>query len=143
VGRYDPIKLEVFKNLLASVAEEMGVALCRTGHSPNIKERRDYSCAIFDGGGEMIAQAAHIPVHLGSMPLAVKGAMEGRHVGPGDTIIQRGAPHSARPVGADVSEMFNLTGHGMKSSTLRRRSSTRDPVRRRGRRSGVARASFD
>ena len=62
---YDPIKLEVFKNLFASVAEEMGVALCRTGHSPNIKERRDYSCALFDGGGEMFAQAAHIPVHLG------------------------------------------------------------------------------
>ncbi|MFQ5803538.1 MAG: hydantoinase B/oxoprolinase family protein [Candidatus Methylomirabilales bacterium] len=97
MGRYDPIKLEVFKNLLASVAEEMGVALCRTGHSPNIKERRDYSCAIFDGEGEMIAQAAHIPVHLGSMPLAVKGAMEGRRVGPGDTVIlndpYRGGTH--------------------------------------------------
>ncbi len=97
MGSYDPIKLEVFKNLLASVAEEMGVALCRTGHSPNIKERRDYSCAIFDAGGDMIAQAAHIPVHLGSMPLAVKGAMEGRPVGPGDTIIlndpYRGGTH--------------------------------------------------
>ncbi|MFQ5988880.1 MAG: hydantoinase B/oxoprolinase family protein [Candidatus Methylomirabilales bacterium] len=97
MGNYDPIKLEVFKNLLASVAEEMGVALCRTGHSPNIKERRDYSCAIFDAGGDMIAQAAHIPVHLGSMPLAVKGAMEGRPVGPGDTIIlndpYRGGTH--------------------------------------------------
>lgn len=97
VNKHDPVKLEVFKNLLASVAEEMGVALCRTGHSPNIKERRDYSCAIFDGAGEMIAQAAHIPVHLGSMPLAVKGAMEGRRVGPGDTIIlndpYRGGTH--------------------------------------------------
>ncbi|MFQ5655988.1 MAG: hydantoinase B/oxoprolinase family protein [Candidatus Methylomirabilales bacterium] len=96
-GRYDPIKLEVFKNLFASVAEEMGVALCRTGHSPNIKERRDYSCAIFDGGGEMIAQAAHIPVHLGSMSLAVRGAMEGRRVGAGDTIVlndpYRGGTH--------------------------------------------------
>ena len=94
---YDPIKLEVFKNLFASVAEEMGVALCRTGHSPNIKERRDYSCALFDGGGEMIAQAAHIPVHLGSMPLAVKGAMQGRRVSPGDTVIlndpYRGGTH--------------------------------------------------
>jgi N-methylhydantoinase B len=95
--RSDPIKLEVFKNLFASVAEEMGVALGRTGHSPNIKERRDYSCAIFDGGGDMIAQAAHIPVHLGSMPLAVTGAMEGRRVGPGDTLIlndpYRGGTH--------------------------------------------------
>ena len=93
----DPIKLEVFKNLFASVAEEMGVALCRTGHSANIKERRDYSCAIFDGRGEMIAQAAHIPVHLGSMPLAVKAAMEGRRVSRGDTIIlndpYRGGTH--------------------------------------------------
>jgi N-methylhydantoinase B len=93
----DPIKLEVFKNLFASVAEEMGVALCRTGHSANIKERRDYSCAIFDGSGEMIAQAAHIPVHLGSMPLAVKAVMEGRRVSPGDTIIlndpYRGGTH--------------------------------------------------
>ena len=93
----DPIKLEVFKNLFASVAEEMGVALCRTGHSPNIKERRDYSCAIFDERGEMIAQAAHIPVHLGSMPLAVKAAMEGRRVRRGDTIIlndpYRGGTH--------------------------------------------------
>jgi N-methylhydantoinase B len=93
----DPIKLEVFKNLFSSVAEEMGVALCRTGHSVNIKERRDYSCAIFDGRGEMIAQAAHIPVHLGSMPLAVKAAMEGRRVSHGDTIIlndpYRGGTH--------------------------------------------------
>jgi len=93
----DPIKLEVFKNLFASVAEEMGVALCRTGHSANIKERRDYSCAIFDGRGEMIAQAAHIPVHLGSMPLAVKAAMEGRPMSRGDTIIlndpYRGGTH--------------------------------------------------
>ncbi|MFQ5532427.1 MAG: hydantoinase B/oxoprolinase family protein [Candidatus Methylomirabilales bacterium] len=96
-GKYDPVKLEVFKNLFASVAEEMGVALCRTGHSPNIKERRDYSCAIFAGGGEMIAQAAHIPVHLGSMSLAVSGAMEGRRVGPGDTVVlndpYRGGTH--------------------------------------------------
>jgi N-methylhydantoinase B len=69
--KLDPISLEVFKNLFASVAEEMGVALGRTGYSPNIKERRDYSCAVFDASGQMVAQAAHIPVHLGSMPQAV------------------------------------------------------------------------
>ncbi|MFQ5846999.1 MAG: hydantoinase B/oxoprolinase family protein [Candidatus Methylomirabilales bacterium] len=110
--RYDPIKLEVFKNLFASVAEEMGVALCRTGHSPNIKERRDYSCAVFDGGCAMVAQAAHIPVHLGSMPLAVKGAMEGRRVRRGDTVVlndpYRGGTHLpdltlVSPVFADES----------------------------------------
>ncbi len=54
----------------------MGVVLNRTAFSPNIKERRDYSCAIFDAKGHMIAQAAHIPVHLGSMPMSVRAAME-------------------------------------------------------------------
>ena len=72
----DPIRLEIFKHLFASVAEEMGVVLRRTSYSPNIKERRDYSCAVFDPLGNMIAQAAHIPVHLGSMPLSVQAAIE-------------------------------------------------------------------
>ena len=71
-GPCDPAKLEVFKHLFSSVAEEMGIVLRRTSYSPNIKERRDYSCAVFDVCGRMIAQAAHIPVHLGSMPLSVK-----------------------------------------------------------------------
>jgi N-methylhydantoinase B len=65
---YDPIRLEVFRNLLRGISEEMGVTLCRTAFSPNIKERRDFSCALFDGEGHVIAQAAHIPVHLGAMP---------------------------------------------------------------------------
>ena len=73
---FDPISLEVFKHLFASVAEEMGVVLRKASFSPNIKERRDFSCAIFDHAGQMIAQAAHIPVHLGSMPLSVKAAIE-------------------------------------------------------------------
>ena len=72
----DPISLEVFKNLFISVSEEMGVALQRTAYSPNIKERRDYSCALFDPEGRMVAQAAHIPVHLGAMPASVKAAIE-------------------------------------------------------------------
>ncbi|MBK5108379.1 MAG: hydantoinase B/oxoprolinase family protein, partial [Anaerolineales bacterium] len=72
----DPIRLEVFKHLFASVAEEMGVVLRKTSYSPNIKERRDFSCAVFDPEGNMIAQAAHIPVHLGSMPLSVQAAIE-------------------------------------------------------------------
>ena len=71
----NPILLEVFKNRLSSIAEEMGVTLQRTSFSPNIKERRDYSCAIFDARGDLVAQAAHIPVHLGSMPLSVKAAL--------------------------------------------------------------------
>lgn len=64
--------LAIAEAALASVAEEMGETLGRTAYSPNIKERRDYSCAVFDAGGAMVAQAAHIPVHLGAMPEAVR-----------------------------------------------------------------------
>jgi len=72
----DPIELEVFRHLFASVAEEMGERLMRSAFSPNIKERRDFSCALFDANGEMIAQAAHIPVHLGSTPMAVRAVID-------------------------------------------------------------------
>ncbi|NPA32561.1 MAG: hydantoinase B/oxoprolinase family protein [Aquificae bacterium] len=67
--------MEVFKNAFSSVAEEMGKVLQRTAFSPNIKERRDFSCALFDKEGNLIAQASHIPVHLGSMPESVKSAL--------------------------------------------------------------------
>jgi N-methylhydantoinase B len=93
----DPIRLEVFKHLFASVAEEMGVALRRTSYSPNIKERRDFSCALFDAAGQMIAQAAHIPVHLGAMPLSVQAAIAAFDFTPGDVAIlndpYRGGTH--------------------------------------------------
>ena len=85
----DPISLEVFKNLFTSVCEEMGVALQRTAYSPNIKERRDYSCALFDPQGQMVAQAAHVPVHLGATPASVKAAIDA-FAGvfrPGDAVI--------------------------------------------------------
>ncbi len=71
----DPIQLEVFKHRFAAIAEEMGAVLRKASYSPNIKERRDFSCAIFDAEARMIAQAAHIPVHLGSMPMSVKAAI--------------------------------------------------------------------
>jgi N-methylhydantoinase B len=85
----DPISLEVFKNLFISVADEMGVALLRTAYSPNIKERRDFSCALFDPQGQMIAQAAHIPVHLGAMPASVRAALDvfPGALRPGDVVI--------------------------------------------------------
>jgi N-methylhydantoinase B len=84
----DPISLEVFKNLFASVAEEMGVTLQRASFSPNIRERLDFSCAVFDAQARMIAQAAHIPVHLGSMPASVEYALgEFQNLQPGDVII--------------------------------------------------------
>lgn len=83
----DPIKLEIFRNMFASVADEMGVVLRRTGFSPNIKERLDFSCAVFDADAEMVAQAAHIPVHLGSMPMSVKSAVESIELAPGDVVV--------------------------------------------------------
>ena len=82
----DPIKLELYKNMLTSVAEEMGVTLQRTAFSPNIKERLDFSCAVFDSTSKMVAQAAHIPVHLGSMPLSVLAAIDQTEMAPGDMI---------------------------------------------------------
>jgi N-methylhydantoinase B len=80
----DPIEIEVFKNLFHSIAEEMGAALRRTAFSPNIKERRDYSCAVFDGAGEVLAMGDHMPVHLGSMPMSVRAAIDDLELGPGD-----------------------------------------------------------
>ena len=80
----DAVALAVMNNRLAAVAEEMGVVLGQTAFSPNIKERHDFSCALFDGGGELVAQAAHIPVHLGSTPLSVRAAIERLSLEPGD-----------------------------------------------------------
>ncbi len=85
--KFDPIKLELYKNILTSVAEEMGVTLQRTAFSPNIKERLDFSCAVFDANGGMVAQAAHIPVHLGSMPLSVLAAIENTQMAQGDVVV--------------------------------------------------------
>ncbi len=93
----DPARLEVFKHLLSSVADEMGTVLRRSAFSPNIKERRDYSCAVFDGPGHLVAQAAHIPVHLGAMPLSVEACIEALTLAPGDVAIlndpYRGGTH--------------------------------------------------
>lgn len=83
----DLLRLDVFRSLFASVADEMGSTLGRAASSVNIKERRDYSCAVFDEAGRMIAQAAHIPVHLGSMPLSVEAAIRDVRFRPGDTAI--------------------------------------------------------
>ena len=84
----DAISLEVFKNLFAAVAEEMGVTLRRASFSPNIRERLDFSCAVFDAQARMIAQAAHIPVHLGSMPASVASAVAAfDEFFPGDVVV--------------------------------------------------------
>ena len=85
--RVHPVEFEVFKNLYLAIAEEMGVTLCRTGFSPNIKERLDYSCAVYDADGETIAQGDHMPVHLGAMPLSVRAAIDSVAMRPGDIVV--------------------------------------------------------
>src|SRR5262245_61688382 len=88
--KFDPTTLEIYRALYTSVAEEMGIALRRTAFSPNIKERRDYSCAVFDRRGRIIAQGDHMPVHLGSMPMSVRAAIESCQTHPfepGDVVV--------------------------------------------------------
>lgn len=80
----DPIELEIFKSIFHSIAEEMGAALRRTAFSPNIKERRDYSCAVFNAAGDALAMGDHMPVHLGSMPMSVRAALHDLALRPGD-----------------------------------------------------------
>jgi 5-oxoprolinase (ATP-hydrolysing) len=84
--RADPVMLEVFNNLFMSIAEQMGVALQNTAYSVNIKERLDFSCAVFDSSGSLVANAPHMPVHLGSMDRAVETVirMNRGNVRPGD-----------------------------------------------------------
>ena len=91
-GRFDLLELTVFSNAVAMIAEEMGSVLVRSALSPNIRERKDASCALFDADGRMIAQAAHIPVHLGAMPESVR-AVRDRGARPGETWILNDPNH--------------------------------------------------
>jgi N-methylhydantoinase B/oxoprolinase/acetone carboxylase alpha subunit len=94
---FDPIELELFKNVFVSISEEMAAVLGRTALSPNIKERKDFSCAVFNEKGETLAQGSHIPVHLGAMPLSVQAAIGSMAFEPGDLVIlndpYRGGTH--------------------------------------------------
>src|SRR5919199_6275601 len=85
----DPIELAIFKSAFHSIAEEMGAALRRTAFSPNIKERRDYSCAVFAANAEVVAMGDHMPVHLGSMPMSVRAAIDAFRddLHPGDAVM--------------------------------------------------------
>ncbi|MBK8178293.1 MAG: hydantoinase B/oxoprolinase family protein [Planctomycetes bacterium] len=91
------LELQVFHHLFASAAEEMGAALMRSSFSPNIQERRDFSCALFDGEGRMLSQAAHIPIHLGSIPLCVRAVLQRFTLERGDVVVlndpYRGGTH--------------------------------------------------
>lgn len=83
----DPVELAIFRSAVHSIAEEMGAALRRTALSPNIKERRDYSCAIFDSEARVIAMGDHMPVHLGSMPMSVEAAVSAIQFARGDVAV--------------------------------------------------------
>src|SRR5260221_5295280 len=85
----DPVLLEVFNNLFMAIAEQMGVTLANTAYSVNIKERLDFSCALFDGEGNLIANAPHMPVHLGSMGESVRTIIDRRAgtMQPGDVFV--------------------------------------------------------
>ena len=86
---YDPVRLEIFNNLFMSVAEQMGLVLRNTSQSVNVKERLDFSCAVFDPEGNLIANAPHVPVHLGSMDATVKVIIDGGlSINPGDVFVQ-------------------------------------------------------
>jgi 5-oxoprolinase (ATP-hydrolysing) len=91
----DPVMLEIFNNLFMAIAEQMGVALASTSQSVNIKERLDFSCAVFDGAGNLIANAPHMPVHLGSMGESVAAVIAGRrgNLKPGDVAVHN-APYN-------------------------------------------------
>src|ERR1051326_2026825 len=81
------IELELFRHLLVSIAEEMGVVLRKTSYSANIKERRDYSCAVYDAHGAAVAMGDHMPVHLGAMPLSVRAVRDTFDLQPGDVAL--------------------------------------------------------
>jgi len=83
----DPVEFSLFASRIGAVCEEMGAALARAAFSPNIRDRLDFSCAVFDAAGRLCAQAAHIPVHLGSMAYAMRDLVRGREWGPGDALV--------------------------------------------------------
>ncbi len=109
--RVDPAELEIFKNLFHSVAEEMGAGLRRSAFSPNIKERRDYSCAVFDGQGRVVAMGGHMPVRLGSMPMSVAAAIGALPLGPGD-IVMLNDPYAGGTHLPDITLVMPVAGAG-------------------------------
>jgi 5-oxoprolinase (ATP-hydrolysing) len=110
----DPVLLEVFNNLFMAIAEQMGVTLENTAHSVNIKERLDFSCALFDAEGNLIANAPHIPVHLGSMGESIKEVLRRNHgsLRPGDVHAINDPYHGGThlPDVTVVSPVFDPTG---------------------------------
>jgi N-methylhydantoinase B len=120
---FDPTTLEIYRALYTSVAEEMGLTLRRTAHSPNIKERRDYSCAVFDSKGRVVAQGDHMPVHLGSMPMAVAAALGETTLASGDVVVLND-PYAGGTHLPDVTLVAGVFLEGKRGS---RQTSIRDP----------------
>jgi N-methylhydantoinase B/oxoprolinase/acetone carboxylase alpha subunit len=108
-ANFDPIELELFKNIFTSISEEMGAVLGRTSLSPNIKERKDFSCALFNQNGETFAQGSHIPVHLGAMPLSVQASLESVRFNKNDLVILNDPYHGGThlPDVTSISPIFS------------------------------------
>src|SRR5215213_1150792 len=115
--RFDPTTLEIYRALYTSVAEEMGLVLRRTAFSPNIKERRDYSCAVFDSEGRVVAQGDHMPVHLGSMPMAVAAALKEVKLAPGD-VVALNDPFAGGTHLPDVTLVMGVWSQSRRSAAL-------------------------
>jgi 5-oxoprolinase (ATP-hydrolysing) len=113
-GPPDPLRLEVFSGLFMHVAEQMGVVLCQTASSVNIKERLDYSCALFDADANLVANAPHMPVHLGSMGASVAAVLEahGEDLRPGDAFLLNSPYHGGThlPDMTVVTPVFDAAG---------------------------------
>src|SRR5213078_294459 len=130
----DPVMLEVFNNLYMAIAEQMGVTLANTAYSVNIKERLDFSCALFDGEGNLIANAPHMPVHLGSMGESVKTIIERRAgtMQPGDVFVLN-APYNGGTHLPDVTVIapvfLSEAQDSVRASTSSARAESMKPVR--------------
>src|SRR5262249_56401754 len=113
----DPVMLEVFNNLFMSIAEQMGLSLANTAYSVNIKERLDFSCALFDVEGNLIANAPHMPVHLGSMGESIKMVIDrrGDTIKPGDVYALNDPYHRGThlPDVPGVTPAFDEAGAGV------------------------------
>ncbi|HEY4136740.1 MAG TPA: hydantoinase B/oxoprolinase family protein, partial [Alphaproteobacteria bacterium] len=120
----DPVMLESFNNLFMAIAEQMGVALASTSQSVNIKERLDFSCAVFDGDGNLIANAPHMPVHLGSMGESVTAVIAGRRTADGGTTMKPGdvvvhnAPYNGGTHLPDVTVIMPVFAQGQAGAPL-------------------------
>jgi 5-oxoprolinase (ATP-hydrolysing) len=116
--RPDPVQLEIFNNLFMNVAEQMGVVLENTASSVNIKERLDFSCAIFDPDGELVANAPHMPVHLGSMSESIKSVIAGTpSMAPGDVFVLN-APYNGGTHLPDVTVIKPVLSPGSGAGTI-------------------------